>query len=119
MQGDAEKLALRQLTREAMLAIDTDLNRSQAKGRGGAGDKTVEIGRPDGANKIGLRKVTEKLIADVRASFANLVLKIAAPVIYDWEALFNEKTIFVMCAIRRKAVLPVEPLLNSAPDSGQ
>ena len=119
MKGDAEKLALSRRTGEALLAVDTDFEWRQTKRRSGARRKTVEIGRPDRANKVGLGEVTEKLIANMRPGFADLVLKIGTPVFCDRKALLDIISVLFRCAFRRKASLSIKPLLNLAPDAGE
>ena len=119
MEGDAEKFALSWRTCEALLAVDTDFEWRQAKRRCGARGKTVEIGRPDRANKVGLGEVTEKLIANMRPGFADLALKIGASIFCDRKALSDVKAVLFRRALRRKASLSVKPLLNPVADTGK
>ena len=91
-----------------------DLDRIKLEVCRGTRRHMIEIRRPYGANKIGLGKMAQKAITDVRPGFPHDIGKIGAPVIGDRKTLPDIKAVFFGRILSGEALLAVEPALDAA-----
>jgi hypothetical protein len=113
MHGHAKEFAFRWRPADAALRVDANFDRAEFEVRRGARRETIEIRRPDRANKIGLGKMAEQPITDMRAGLADEFSEIRPAVVGYGETLANIEAIFLWCVFPWIGLLVVHPSLNS------
>ncbi|HEV2521708.1 MAG TPA: hypothetical protein VGT24_04945 [Candidatus Acidoferrales bacterium] len=75
MKRDAQKFSGAGSAEDPALTVNADFDGDELEVGGCASGQTVEVRRPDGANKVSLRKMAKQAITNVRSGLAHFLLE--------------------------------------------